>query len=250
MLGSNLATGPGRRTGSASERASRQYHDDADRGIIGLYRRPEGNRFYLTLQTDNSKPVAFTFFSGYLNSTKGLITLFTTVGSTLRPNSWIELEPSATVYHTRNEEAWVIPLLTADGHNLFGDRDIDEYDFSLRGTLTFTRRVSLQFFTQVFLVKGQYANYRVLLGPDDLPSYDYLNSPSYVNPDFNEKTINANLVFRWEYLPGSTFYLVWTQYRNGSTSFYNKTLADNFSDAFRLPMDNAILAKISYWWSL
>ncbi|HTK82449.1 MAG TPA: DUF5916 domain-containing protein [Bacteroidota bacterium] len=224
-------------------------YDDIERGILGLYRRAEGNRFYATLTTDASKPLALTLFSGYINSTKGLSTVFNTLEATVRPNSWIELSPSVTLYHSRNEEAWVIPLYTDDGRNLFGDRDIDEYDFSLRGIMTFSRRVSFQFFTQVFLAKGQYSNFKKMAGPDDLPSYDFLNSPSYVNPDFNDKTINANLVFRWEYLPGSTFYLVWTQYRNGATSYYDKTLSENFSDAFRLPMDNAILAKISYWWS-
>src|SRR5437867_873807 len=138
-------------------------------------------------------------YSGYQNSTKGLSTLFSTFQVTLRPSSWIELNPSTTILHSRNEEAWAIPYFTDDGYNLFGDRDVDEYDFSLRGTLTFTRRVSLQFFTQVFVAKGQYTNFKKLVGLDNLPSYDYLNSPSsYSNPDFNEKTINANLVLRWE----------------------------------------------------
>ncbi len=225
-------------------------HDDMNRGINGLYRRPDGNRLYLTLETDRGKPVVLTLFSGYQNSTKGLSTVFSTFQCTVRPSTWIELSPSLTFYHSRNEEAWAIPYLIDDRYNLFGDRDIDEYDFSLRGTLTFTRRVSLQFFTQVFLAKGQYAHFKKLVGFNNLSSYDYPNSPSYVNPDFNEKTFNANLVFRWEYLPGSTLYLVWTQYRYGYTSFYQRSLGENFSDAFKLPMDNVILAKVSYWWSL
>jgi hypothetical protein len=225
-------------------------YDDLNRGILGLYRRPEGNNLYVALQTDNTRPVVLSLSSGYQNSTKGLGTWFSIFQFTLRPSSVIELAPSVTVLQTRNEEAWVIPYFTEDGHNLFGDRDVDEYDFSLRGTLTFTRRVSLQFFTQVFLAKGRYANFKKLIGADDLPTYDYPGSPSYVNPDFNEKTINANLVFRWEYLPGSTLYLVWTQFRDGISSIYERSLPENVSDAFRLPMDNVILAKVSYWWSL
>jgi len=69
-------------------------------------------------------------------------------------------------------------------------------------------------------------------------------------PDFFNKIFNANLVFRWEYLPGSTFYVVWTQSRQGYSGLYDQNLFDDISDVFRVPMDNVILAKISYWWSL
>jgi hypothetical protein len=225
-------------------------HDDANKGIIGLYRRAEGNRFSSTLQSDIRQPVVVSLQTGYQTSVKNLSSFYATAGFTLRPSSWMEFAPSITFLRTRNEETWVIPSYTNDGANLFGNRDIDEYDFSLRGTLTFTRSVSLQFFTQVFLAKGRYTDFKKLAGAENLSVYDYVNSPSYSNPDFNEKILNANLVFRWEYLPGSTFFLVWTQERYGNNGLYNRAFSDNFSDAFRLPMDNVILAKISYWWSL
>jgi len=35
---------------------------------------------------------------------------------------------------------------------------------------------------QIFLAKGQYRNFKKLAGADDLPAYDYVNSPSYSNP--------------------------------------------------------------------
>jgi len=100
------------------------------------------------------------------------------------------------------------------------------------------------------VAKAHYENFKKLIGADELQPFDYSGSPSYVDPDFNEKTINANLVLRWEYYPGSTFYLVWTQYRDGVNSIYDRNFSENVGDAFRLPMDNVILAKVSYWWSL
>ena len=33
------------------------------------------------------------------------------------------------------------------------------------------------------------------------------------DPDFNLKSLRVNLVARWEFRPGSTLYLVWTQRR-------------------------------------
>ena len=32
-------------------------------------------------------------------------------------------------------------------------------------------------------------------------------------PDFNVRSLRANTVFRWEFRPGSTFFVVWTQQR-------------------------------------
>ena len=37
---------------------------------------------------------------------------------------------------------------------------------------------------------------------------------SFDRPDFDARFLNANLVIRWEFLPGSTAYLVWSQTRN------------------------------------
>ncbi|MBI1805009.1 MAG: carbohydrate binding family 9 domain-containing protein [Ignavibacteriae bacterium] len=224
-------------------------YDDENRGIVGLYRRPEGNQFRAKLQTDIRHPVILSLSGGYQNSAKGLQFLYSILGLTLRPNTWMEFSPNLTIGRTRNEEAWPLHHYTADGRNVFGDRDIDEYDLSFRGIITFRRNVSLQFFTQVFLDKGQYTGFKRLDTPDDLSQYDYAQSPTYSNPDFNEQTINANVVLRWEYLPGSTLYVVWTQERYGYNQMFEKQFSENVSDAFRLPMDNVILAKFSYLWS-
>ena len=230
-------------------------YDDENRGIIGLYHRPSGHQFSARLQTDDRKNVFLTLLGTYQSSSKGLGSLTNTLNVTLRPTTWIELTPGFTWQRVRNEESWVFPLYVQDNSvqsepfNLFGDRDIDEYDFSLRGTFTLSRSVSFQFFSQILLAKGQYGNFKRLLTPDDLQPYNYGGYAGYINPDFNEKTLNANVALRWEYLPGSTLYFVWTQARYGDNGVFNKTFSENFTDAFKLPMDNVLLAKISYWWN-
>lgn len=37
---------------------------------------------------------------------------------------------------------------------------------------------------------------------------------SFGKPDFNFKSLRGNAVLRWEYMPGSTLYFVWTQSRS------------------------------------
>jgi hypothetical protein len=70
--------------------------------------------------------------------------------------------------------------------------------------------------------------------------------------DFSYAALNLNVVYRWEYRPGSTFYLVWTQSRAHSEDRY--TMGDsNFSpdigggQVFRNEPENRVLAKVTYW---
>ncbi len=223
-------------------------YDDADRGIAGIYRRPESNAYRLILDTDTRRSVSLNGYFGYDHDARSMRRWIASLQLTLRVTGWMEYTPAVTIVRTRAEEAWAIPVYTTAGHNLFGDRDVNETDFSLRGIVSFSRNVTAQFFTQIFLAKGTYRNYRELRGPDTFETIAY--DPSLGRPDFNDKVLNANVVLRWEYSPGSTIYLVWTHERFGSVPTYGGSFEDDVAKTFKLPVNNTILAKISYWWSL
>ena len=109
--------------------------------------------------------------------------------------------------------------------------------------MTFTKDLTLQVYSQVFLAKGHYENFRRLVAPSEFsPSADF------VNRDFNERSLNVNLVLRWEYLPGSTAFLVWSQAREGADGEYYSSFNRDLANAFRVPPANVILLKVSYWW--
>jgi hypothetical protein len=220
--------------------------DDANRGIIGLYRRPSGNTINTTIKTDARKPVQFSIFAGVSTYENGSNNYLTMLQSTIRPLSWIELQPSITYMRTLKEEAWVVGYYSPNGHNIFGDRYVDHIDISLRGTVTFAPAISVQFFNQLLFAEWHYTNLREHYFINNFKDLQGFSVPR----DFSYKVFNANIVFRWEYLPGSTFYLVWTQNRQVYEGLYEMTHQDDIADIFRIPMDNVILAKISYWWSL
>jgi hypothetical protein len=58
------------------------------------------------------------------------------------------------------------------------------------------------------------------------------------------------VLLRWEYLPGSTLYLVWTQARYGDHGRYGIGLQERFGDAFGLPREDVLMVKGTYWFSL
>lgn len=70
------------------------------------------------------------------------------------------------------------------------------------------------------------------------------------NPDFNFKSLRGNAVLRWEYLPGSVLYFVWTQTR---TDFENTGDLNFGSSIDRLGSarpDNIFMVKFTYWFNM
>ena len=228
-------------------------YDDEERGIIGTRRRPAGHSITGQVQTDPRSNVFATLTGIYAFDEKGKRSWTGSLGMSVRPVSWIELNPTVLWLRSRTEEAWVYPggnvvdtAVSASPFSVFADRDVDEIDLELRGTVTFTKDLSLQFFSQILLARGQYRNYRRFSDGTPIP-YDYPANPSYVNAGFNEAILNANVLLRWEYIAGSTLYLVWTQGRFGDSGDYGIGFGPRFRDTFTLPHEDVLTLKISYW---
>ena len=65
--------------------------------------------------------------------------------------------------------------------------------------------------------------------------------------DFNRLSFRSNLVLRWEYLPGSTAFLIWQQSRADATVAGNLINPRDLWDATRSAGDNFFVVKVSYW---
>ena len=65
--------------------------------------------------------------------------------------------------------------------------------------------------------------------------------------DFNRLSFRSNLVLRWEYLPGSTAFLIWQQSRADNTAAGTLINPRDLLDATRAAGDNFFVVKVSYW---
>jgi len=72
------------------------------------------------------------------------------------------------------------------------------------------------------------------------------------NPDFRTRSLGLKAVLRWEYRPGSTVFVVWTQSRSGSYAFDGSFDLDRdlWRQLFHDPPTNVLLVKLNYWVSL
>jgi hypothetical protein len=67
------------------------------------------------------------------------------------------------------------------------------------------------------------------------------------NLDFNRLSFRSNLVLRWEWLPGSTAYLIWQNNRQTTTPEGASVGAGRLFDALSADGDNFLALKVSYW---
>ncbi len=223
-----------------------EYDDRETRGN-GDYLRPHPYAVTLSIETDGRKDIILSFDQIFGWDTLLKDRMATTIGVLVRPVTWMDWMLEAGYDRTRNLEAWVdnVPQPDATTASIFADRSTEEVDITLRGTVTFTRDLTLQLYAQMLLANGRYEDFRRLVGTSAFESYAYTG-----NPDFNDQFFNMNLVVRWEYLPGSTMFFVWSQARENSNGMVDATFSDNVETTFTVPAGNVVLLKVSYWLNL
>ncbi len=162
------------------------------------------------------------------------------------------------------------PLATETfGHRyVFAHLKQREFSANIRLNWTFTPTLSLQLFAQPLISTGDYTGYKELARPR---SYDFnvfgegtstfdeeslRADPDGAGPapeielprlDFNFASLRGTAVLRWEYRPGSTLFLVWTQQRSESVEAPDFRIGPSMDQLWSAPMQNIFLIKLTYW---
>ncbi|HET8655842.1 MAG TPA: DUF5916 domain-containing protein [Longimicrobiaceae bacterium] len=139
-------------------------------------------------------------------------------------------------------------------HYTFAHLDQRTTALTARLNYTFAPNISLQAYLQPFVSKGTYSDVRQLSATPRAADYEDRYAP-YLNRDvtsdpggFRFEQLQSNVVFRWEYRPGSTLFVVWNQGRQGSApGVGNDGIDGDIRDLFRLRPANTLLVKLSYW---
>jgi hypothetical protein len=185
-------------------------------------------------------------------------------------NRYLNVEPSVTVRVASrwSTSASVNLTRSKDDYQWFGNftdaRGVTHYTFAhlwqrtvglqLRVDYTASPTLTLQAYAEPFVTRGTYSNIRELSANPRAEEYanrfrPYGDTAVANHPGgFNFKQFRSNVVMRWEYAPGSTLYLVWTQGRqdagpDGSSTAYGSDIRD----LFRTRPDNTFLVKVTHW---
>jgi hypothetical protein len=171
----------------------------------------------------------------------------------VRPSTRLGIELGTRYQYNRDNTQWIANLgvVGADTtHYLFGRLYQDLLSFTGRMDLTIRPTLSLQLYAEPFVTAGRFTDARELANPR-ARSYDARFRPyggAAPNADFNEKSFNSSVVARWEYRPGSTLFVVWTQSRDQSDRDLGTFDARrDYGNLFGARPDNVLLVKAAYW---
>jgi hypothetical protein len=198
-----------------------------------------------------------------------------------KPNSQLSLSIGPSYEFNFDTRQWVDNYSDPTAVNTYGNRyvfatlDQKTIAANIRLNWTFTPTLSLQLFLQPFISVGHYKDFKEVAKPRTLDlniygqngstiSYDEAageynidpdgNGPAQSfqisNPDFNYKSLRGNVVLRWEAMPGSIFYFVWSRNQSNSDDAGNLSFGRDFKNLWRSDGDSVFLVKFSYWFNM
>ena len=133
---------------------------------------------------------------------------------------------------------------------MFGRLVQNTTSLTTRFNYTMTPTLTLQVYAQPFISAGVYDGYKELVQPraeshkDRYAPYEYAD-----NADFNVLSFRTTNVLRWEYKPGSAFFVVWQQGREGYTQRGSSNFGRDFNELFDTPSSNTLIVKLAYWFN-
>ena len=229
------------------------YCDRCARGGPAVRGTPDFN-LLINVGADPRPKVVPTFaviytVGDYGNSTLWRIRPYVTV----RARSNLSWELGTRYQRNRNDTQWYdnLGVIGSDTtHYLFAHLDQELLSFTSRLNYTATTTLSLQCYAEPFITTGRYFRLRELANPR-AASYENRYRPYALNTDdasFNIKELHASAVARWEYRPGSTVFVVWTQGRDQDERDPGSFLpVRDLRNLFSARPNNTFLIKASYW---
>jgi len=174
-------------------------------------------------------------------------------GVTIRPSSRFNINIRPAYNLNTSDRQYVDDYSDGMGdHYILGRIDRKTLRITTRIDYTLTNKICLQFYAMPYLTAGKYSRFREVTDPHADDYDDRFTPVEYSdNPDFNFKQFRSNLVFRWEFDPGSTLYFVWSRGATDLEEEYGDFGAGrDFDRLFSSPGDNTFLIKVNKWFSL
>jgi len=240
-----------------------------------MMKMPGSSSFQAGFTSDNRKKLVFSVSansnSGYENSSRSFST---GVDITYKPSNFIVFTVSPAFSKSFSELQYVSEdEYKNNDRYIFASIDRKTISTSFRVNLNLSPDLTFQYWGQPFIATGRYYDHKYIVDPlaDSYHNRFLTYSPSQISLDGDNYNIDENLdgktdysfekrdfavqeflsnfVIRWEYSPGSSLYLVWSQTRSSSNNSGNLDFTNDLSDLFNTADNkphNVFLIKFSY----
>jgi len=162
--------------------------------------------------------------------------------------------PSIGMSYSRNEDNTQFFhnfLVGGVTHYTFAHLDQTTIGLTFRLDYTASPTLTLQIYANPFVSKGKYTDVREVVNARADHYADrfapYAGSLAGGPGDFDVREFNSNTVLRWEYSPGSSLYLVWSQGRQNFAPGAEPPLSEDLDELFHAHPANTFLVKAVHW---
>lgn len=243
---------------------------------------PGNYNFRGQISSDNRKKLVVSVFTGYNQGMqKYSKSLNSEIEISYKPMNYLTVSIAPGISSSTSELQYVTNDIDFNNQKryIFASIDRKTISTSFRANLNLSPNLTLQYWGQPFIATGKYTDYKYITDPlaGEYKNRFQLFSPyqmrlkdednfeidedldgnfgdySFEKMDFNVREFLSNFVIRWEYNPGSSIYLVWSQSRfnddkTGSLHLFDD-LENLFSNDEKKP-HNVFLVKFSYRFGL
>lgn len=252
-------------------RDSREFSNTLLRGGPSMI-TPGNSSYSVWLSTNSSKKlsasISFAQNFGDLNSNK-----YSGIDFNLNwnPINALNISFNPSYSFMRNDLQYVsMQEYNNENDYIFGQINQKTLVLPIRINFGITPKMTLQYYGQPFISAGKYNEFKRITNPvakyyndrfevigsqyiqlqgdtyfvnrNSDNNFDY----SFEKPDYNAHFFLSNLVYRWEYKPGSTLFLVWSQGRNNYVNRGIFSAKNDLRDVFTAFPNNVLLIKWSY----
>ena len=227
----------------------------------------------LYAKTDGSRPISFFINNNFTKAGNNRSQSYSIQpGMVAQPFGVLKLSLNLN-YSVNTDQLQYIDTKTVSNspRYILGQLDQKTLGFTFKVDYIITPEISLQYYGSPFASIGKYKNFKLVTNPKENnynnrfsmlnptlsgenygvdENNDNLAEFTFKNPDFNFYQLRSNLVFRWEFRPGSQLYLVWASDRTENLnpgSYGINDMANRISGTFP---SNIFLIKFNYWFSL
>jgi hypothetical protein len=257
-----------------------QHYDIDTRALRGgpSLRSPRGINHWWYIYTDQRKKV-YAFLNGwnYWGAENSSRSQGFDVGITMQPTRTFNISIGPNLNFNNRELQYVTNIDIGDEiRYVNGYLDQQTFGLSIRANYTITPNMSIQYYGSPFITRGDYTNFKYITdanaeqfadrfqfyGDDQIhfneedfayeidENLDGNIDYSFGNPNFEFVQFRSNLVYRWEYIPGSTLFFVWTQdntfYEGLINPLDQPIMTDMFNNLFENTAHNIFLIKLTY----
>lgn len=175
----------------------------------------------------------------------GMSAVFAQTSATLQPSDRLRIVLTPSYWRPTDNRQYVDTIEDVSGQlsYIFGTLQRQQVSLQARIQIAVSPDLTIDTYVEPFASSGKYLSFGALAAPSSRALVAWADDE---NRDFTVLSLRSTAVLRWEFIPGSTLFLVWQQNRSDFADSVDSVWS-GLGRAFAAPGGTTLAIKLSYW---